>query len=365
MYKDKMQTSNHRIVAVDVLRGLTISCMVLVNNPGSWSAVYAPLCHAHFNGLTPTDLVFPFFMCLMGMSMYLSLVRKQQDTAAQTRRIFRRTALIFLFGLLINALSHTMWHPFNPHEWRILGVLQRLALAYGGAGLLLLWLKPRRAPWAIVVLLAAYSLMLLLGQGYELSAQNIVCRVDLALLGEAHMYHGEGFAFDPEGLLSTIPSVAHVLLGAWLAHGALDRPSLPERMLRLMLPGFLLMASAWLLSYGLPINKKIWSPTFVMVTCGACACLLAVVMKWLDGNGRTAGLSEPLRVMGMNPMLMFVTTDLIALFMSYWNLHGPVYAFFQSFMGDYQASLAYALCNVAACMAVAYGLHRRGIVFSV
>ena len=146
MYKDKMQASNHRIVAVDVLRGLTISCMVLVNNPGSWSAVYAPLCHAHFNGLTPTDLVFPFFMCLMGMSMYLSLVRKQQDTAAQTRRIFRRTALIFLFGLLINALSHTMWHPFNPHEWRILGVLQRLALAYGGAGLLLLWLKPRRAP---------------------------------------------------------------------------------------------------------------------------------------------------------------------------------------------------------------------------
>lgn len=360
-----MQVSNQRIVAVDVLRGLTIFCMVMVNNPGSWGKVYAPLCHAHFNGLTPTDLVFPFFMCLMGFSMYLSLARKHLDVDVQTKRILRRTALIFLFGLLINALSHTMWHPLNPHEWRILGVLQRLALAYGGAGLLLLWLKPRRAPWVIVALLAAYSLMLLLGQGYELSAENIVCRVDLALLGESHMYHGEGFAFDPEGLLSTIPSVAHVLLGAWLAHWSLAEESLASRMLRLLIPGFLLVAAAWLLSYGLPINKKIWSPTFVMVTCGACICMLAVVMKWLDMGNRSTRLAEPLRVMGMNPMLMFVASDLIALFMSYWNLHGPVYAFLQSFMGDYQASLAYALCNVAACMGVAYGLHRRGIVFSV
>lgn len=359
-------SSGKRIVAVDVLRGLTIAGMILVNNPGSWSAVYAPLRHARFNGLTPTDLVFPFFMCLMGFSMYLSLSKTGiEGKMSAVRRVLRRTVYIFLFGLLINVLGQSMWGAFNPHGWRILGVLQRLALAYGGAGLLLLWLKPRRTPWAAVALLAVYSVMLLLGQGYDLSAENIIYRVDMAVLGESHMYHGDGFAFDPEGLLSTLPSVAHVLLGAWLAEWSLRSGDVRERMLRLLLPGFLLIVVGWLLSYGLPINKKIWSPTFVMVTCGGCACMLAVMMGWLDGCGRASRLSEPLRVMGMNPMLMFIASDLIALFMGFWGLAGPLYGFFLSFMGEYSASLLYALCNVAACMAIAYALRRRGIVFKV
>lgn len=364
--RQTISSPSKRIVALDVLRGLTIAGMILVNNPGSWSAVYAPLRHAHFNGLTPTDLVFPFFMCLMGFSMFLSLSKTGFGcNASAVRHILRRTVYIFLFGLLINILGQSMWGPFNPQGWRILGVLQRLALAYGGAGLLLLWLKPRRALWTALVLLVGYSVMLLLGQGYELSAENIVCRVDMAVLGESHMYHGEGFAFDPEGLLSTLPSVAHVLLGAWLAEWSLRGESVRERMLRLLLPGFLLVASAWLLSYGLPINKKIWSPTFVMVTCGACACMLAVMMGWIDSRGSASRLSEPLRVMGMNPMLMFIASDLIALFMGFWGLAGPLYGFFLSFMGEYPASFLYALCNVAACLAIAYVLRRFGIVFKV
>ena len=230
--ENNLPAGSGRLLALDVLRGMTVAGMILVNNPGSWGAVYAPLRHASWNGLTPTDLVFPLFMFIMGVSTYLSL--RKYDFAcsgAAVRKILVRTAVIFAVGLAVGWFSRfcfsmqslaeqgvPLWERVarsanNFDRIRVLGVLQRLALSYGAGALIAVTVRRRAIPWIAAGLLAAYGLILLSGNGFDLSPDNVVAVVDRAVLGEAHMYRGEGFPFDPEGLLSTVPSVAHVLIG--------------------------------------------------------------------------------------------------------------------------------------------------------
>ena len=206
-------TSNKRLLALDVMRGITIAGMILVNTPGSWQHAYAPLKHAEWIGLTPTDLVFPFFMFIMGISTYISL-RKYNFTFSVPAglKILKRTVIIFLIGIGISWLSILCFQhdPFPIDQIRILGVMQRLALGYGVTAIVALLMKHKYIPYLIAVLLISYFAILALGNGYVYDETNILSIVDRAVLGQAHIYGGQ--ILDPEGLLSTISAIAHGLL---------------------------------------------------------------------------------------------------------------------------------------------------------
>ena len=281
------QKKSSRLLSLDVLRGITIAGMLLVNNPGSWGALYAPLGHAAWNGMTPTDLVFPFFMFIMGVAMFMSMRKFEfKLTGAVCWKIVRRTVVIFAIGLGLAWFGYfcrslAAGKPFltainNLETMRILGVMPRLALCYCAASFLACLVSKKSfvksLSWVAAILLVAYSLILLLGNGYAISEDNIIYRIDNAVLGSNHMYHGlavwkvlENSAFDPEGFVSTLPAIAHVLIGVVCGHMLMSIKDNDERVKNLFIIGAILMMIGGLLSYGLPINKNIWSPTFVLV----------------------------------------------------------------------------------------------------
>lgn len=222
------KTKPKRLLALDIMRGITIAGMLLVNNPGSWGSIYAPLRHAEWHGLTPTDLVFPFFMFIMGVSTWFSLKKYNFEfSAASLRKVLRRTVVIFAIGLGIAWLAKVLYgiHGDRPiwdimtdfSHIRVLGVMPRLALCYCAASILAMLLRRKALALTTGALLVLYSILLIAGNGFEFSADNIICRIDHAVLGENHMYGdtvgGQYLKFDPEGLLSTLPSIAHVLIG--------------------------------------------------------------------------------------------------------------------------------------------------------
>ena len=383
---------SQRLLALDILRGITIAGMITVNNPGSWSYVYAPLGHAEWNGLTPTDLVFPFFMFIMGISTYISL-RKYQFTysASAAWKIVRRTVVIFAIGLAIAwfGLSCRTWHalaeeglPFttrlframtNFGHLRILGVMPRLALCYGATALIALTVSHRRIPHLIVAILAGYSLLLFLGNGFAYDETNILSVVDRAVLGPDHMYKDNGI--EPEGLLSTLPAIAHVLVGFCCGALLLGVTDVRDKMLRLFLAGTAMALGGWLLSYGCPINKKIWSPTFVLTTCGMAASLLALLVWIIDvrGHRRWCRFFESF---GVNPLFMYVLAAVFAILLGNIrvshgggetvSLGGFLYGdLLRPLLGDYPGSLAYALLLVTTCWCVGYSLYKRNIYIKI
>ena len=263
-----------RILALDILRGVTIAGMIMVNNPGSWGHIYAPLRHAEWNGLTPTDLVFPFFMFIMGISTYISLKKYNFEFSHTTgMKILKRTIVIFLIGMAIGWFSRFCYYwasapddlSFGEKLWasvwtfdriRILGVMQRLALCYGAASIIALTMKHKHIPYLIASLLIGYFILLMCGNGFAYNETNILSVVDRAILTPAHMYKDNGI--DPEGLLSTIPAIAHVLLGFCVGRLMLDgnksenRASfLNSQLITLFLVGVILTFSGFLLNYGL------------------------------------------------------------------------------------------------------------------
>ncbi len=383
-------TDNRRILALDILRGITICGMILVNNPGSWSYIYAPLEHARWNGLTPTDLVFPFFMFIMGISAYISLRKYQFALNGHTlHKILKRTAGIYLVGLFIGWFAHFCYYWNDdagsqtgfisqlaaaawsfPHI-RLTGVLARLAICYGLASLIAVTVSHRRFPYIIVLLLAGYFAVLVTGNGFSYGTDNILSIVDKAVIGSNHLYNDNGI--DPEGLLSTIPSLAHVLLGfhmGRLLFGPNAGKSLSSRMQTLLLAGGMLTFAGFLLSYGCPINKKIWSPTFVLATCGLGCTLLGLLIYTIDiRNCRR--WTHFFEAFGINPLFVFVMSDIIAILLNSiritvngesTSLHGYVCNewLFPSF-GNYGGSLAYALVFLVICWLVAYPLYKRRI----
>lgn len=308
-----------RLLALDIMRGITIAGMILVNNPGSWGHIYAPLAHAEWNGLTPTDLVFPFFMFIMGVSTYFSLRKYDfRPSGAAIWKIVRRSAVIFLIGLAIAWLGLFMRGVFgektlaeaalNFDHIRILGVMPRLGICYGAGALLALWLSHRRLPWFICSLLAVYTVLLLSGNGFEFSDDNIISTIDRRVLGPDHMYAdtvgGVRLHFDPEGLLSTLPSIAHMLIGFMCGRIITDLKDNYRRIAALFIVGTALTFAGFLLSYGLPINKKIWSPTFVLTTCGLAASLLGLLIWIIDIKGWRRW-SRFFEAFGINPLFMY------------------------------------------------------------
>lgn len=356
-----------RLLALDILRGITIAGMILVNNPGSWGHVYTPLEHAAFNGLTPTDLVFPFFMFIMGISTYISL-RKYNFTYshATLRKIVKRTVVIFCIGLFLNLLAKSVFtHHLNFEELRYLGVMQRLAIGYGVTSLVAITVKHKYFPAIISVTLAVYFLLLAMGDGFNLSATNIVARFDVWALGTSHMYHDGGMAFDPEGLLSTLPAVCHVMVGFYCGKLLFSAKDNDEKIQRLFLVGTILTFAGFLLSYGCPINKKVWSPTFVITTCGLASSFLALLIWIIDIKGYQ-GWCVFFRSFGVNPLFIYVFAEIMGILLGATGASVFIYEkVLVPVLGNYPGSLAYALLYVLFCWSIVHILYKKGIYVKI
>jgi predicted acyltransferase len=367
MAKTAVQTG--RLLSLDVMRGITIAGMILVNNPGSWQYVYAPLRHARWDGWTPTDLVFPFFMFIMGVSMFFSL-RKYHFTLSRTTvlKILKRTVLIFLVGVGLNLFGHLLRHGFGSFEQlRILGVLQRLALAYGIASLTGLLVNHKYILHVAAGILLFYAALLAFTDSTVLSVHNLIARIDCALLGESHLYKdtladGTRIAFDPEGLLSALGSVAHVLLGFYAGKIILNSKGDNERIIRnLFISGTVLLFAGLLLNYGCPINKKIWSSTFVLATCGLASLSLSLLIWTIDIRGKKRW-SLFFEVFGINPLYLYVQAALLSSLFGVFGVHAFVHeSLFVPALGNFGGSLAWAVFFVVLNWIPGYWLYRKQI----
>lgn len=376
-----------RLLSLDILRGITIAGMILVNNPGSWGSIYAPLRHAEWHGLTPTDLVFPFFMFIMGVSTYMSLRKYDfRLTGASLLKVVRRSVVIFLIGIAIAWLSLTLRRissgsgvveaMINFDHIRMLGVMPRLAICYGVGSLMALSMHRKALAWTVAALLAVYAAVLLLCNGLMFSADNIIAVIDRAVLGEAHMYSdtvdGITLKFDPEGLLSTIPSICHMLIGYLCGAMLMQTTDNRERTLRLFIVGAVFTFAGMLLSYGCPINKKIWSPTFVLTTCGLASTLLALLIWVIDirGHRRWCRFFESF---GVNPLFMYCLGAVLSILFGFisvggTSLHAWLYADVWTPLagGDkVLGSLLYALAFVALNWCVGFILYKKKIYIKI
>ncbi|WP_340677622.1 heparan-alpha-glucosaminide N-acetyltransferase domain-containing protein [Paraglaciecola sp.] len=361
-----------RQVSLDIFRGLTLAAMLLVNNPGSWSHVYAPFLHAKWHGLTPTDLIFPFFLFIVGSAMYYSMAAfAVSSSAPQTRnipwlKIIKRTALLFLIGFLLNIF------PFTGaiSEWRIMGVLQRIALCYGVAAVLVCVCNLRQLALCCIGLLLGYwALLNIVAVPYGLSS-NLVRIVDLQLLGEAHLYQGFGLAFDPEGLLSCVPAVVSVLAG-YLTSAFLGQTKTAKSQYRsLLLYGIIALVLAGLWHVLMPINKALWTSSYVLVTSGFAWLVLAVII-YLYEIKQYHRWFKWAQVYGSNPLFIYVIAWVFAICLTLvsWtteagntqNLQGLMYQSLSTFMPEKLASLCFALLFVGLFYGVSNFLYKRKI----
>ncbi|MBQ8101041.1 MAG: DUF5009 domain-containing protein [Paludibacteraceae bacterium] len=375
-------SSSKRLLALDVLRGITIAGMITVNNPGSWSHIYAPLQHAEWNGCTPTDLVFPFFMFVMGVAMYISWQKTDfRLTGRALWKLFYRGTLLILigwaiatYGIMLRGLTGggtlaDVWDKII-HHLRFPGVLPRLGIVSMLGGFCLLAAKPKRILWVAGTLLIVYCLIIGLTDSFYLSPDNIVSRIDVAVFGENHLYHKGGIAFDPEGLLSTIPCIGHCLLGAYAGGLIMRTENKWEKVNGLFIFGSIVLLSGFLLDYAFPINKSLWSASYVLVTCGLASLLLALLIWIIDIRGyrRWAVFFESF---GANPLFIFVLSGFFAITLSAvkipWedgqiSLWGFWYnVCMMPLFGEKGGSLACALSLVVVLWLIAHPLYRKKI----
>ena len=325
-----------RYLSLDVLRGLTVAFMIIVNNPGSWSVMYPPLKHAAWDGCTPCDLVFPFFLFCVGTSMAFAFAKYSSLTGEAAAKVFKRGILLYLVGLLLTAFPFypssmdpqlTFWE--NWVEWasglRLLGVLPRIALCYMLASVLVLWLrKPMRLLGAVAALSALHVGLLVAFAGPEgaFSLQGNFARVvDLAVFGENHIYKGFGIPFDPEGLLGVLTGSCTVILGYLVGMmirtsaqryeqdaNVQDSPVGVCARLFSMSAGALILGLA--LSLAVPINKALWSVSYVFYAAGWAMFVLALMMYLIDVKGLEKPFF-PFKALGMNALALFVLSGLV------------------------------------------------------
>lgn len=396
-----MAARPERLVSLDVFRGLTVAGMLLVNNPGTWSAIYPPLEHAAWNGWTPTDLIFPFFLFIVGITTELSLRARRargDDERAILWQILRRGALIFLFGFLLSGFPFFTWPPALPEasvldrvvdrleHWRVLGVLQRIGLAYL-FGALLTWRTTLTQQTGILaVLLFGYWALMTLVPVPDTGVagrfvldhpdQLLSAWLDRTILGTNHLWIGAK-TWDPEGVLSTVPAIGTMILGTfagrWIAH---QERTLTDRLAGLFAVGAMAMMLGLMWHWVFPINKSIWSSSYVIFTAGMGAVALATCM-WIIDVMQVRRWTFPFVVYGTNPMLAFLGSGLMArLISSIWtwetgtgsriSAQGFVFnTLYASWLPPREASFAYAVSFVALWFLLLWGAWKRGFVLKV
>lgn len=367
--------ASQRFLALDVFRGITVCFMIIVNTPGDGSVSFSPLQHANWHGFTPTDLVFPSFLFAVGNAMSFVMTKWANMTQAQVLgKIFKRTFIIFLLGYLMYWFPFVKYQngayvPFPFAETRVFGVLQRIALCYGIASLMLYYLKPKTTYWLASAGLLLYWLLLYVlapaAAADPLSLeQNAVLQLDKWLIGESHMYHGEGIAFDPEGLLSTLPAIANVVAGYAVGKYIRENGYGYETLAKLLLAGFALLLAAYFWNLSFPINKKLWTSSFVLHTVGLDLMIIASIVYIIDvlGRKRWAYFFE---VFGKNPLFIYLLSEVIAILL--WFFHTPdgqpmyqwVYQTFFGFIGGPVGSLLFALAVMMVCWLTGYVMDKR------
>ncbi len=368
-----MVPASQRSLALDVFRGLAIAGMILVNTPGSWQHIYAPLRHADWHGCTPTDLVFPFFLFATGAAMFFSFARcgyrPQPDVL---RGIARRSALLVFIGVLLNA--YPFLEPLS--QWRIPGVLQRIGLAYALGALLILycpgWL---RYLVCVVLLLGYWGLLFSLGGNDPYTLEhNLVRQVDLLLLGADHLWGGFGVPFDPEGLLSTLPAVVSVVAGFEAARLIGTTSAQGKAVRKLLLIGAAAVAGGVVWGQWFPINKALWTSSYVLFTSGIGWITLGLLMLVLDVAGQRR-LGWPLQIYGTNPLFIYILSIVVARTM--WvvqlsdgnggqvSVYSWLYQQLLPLASPLNASLIFALLHVVLFWFLSLALYRRNIIIKL
>lgn len=353
-----------RLKSLDIMRGLTVALMILVNNGGEHN--YSFLEHSKWNGLTPCDLVFPFFLFMMGASTYLSLYKTEfKPSASIYKKIIKRTLLLFLIGLGINWFDMACsGNALDFAHLRFWAVLQRIALCYGIVSILAIHVNQRYFVHIILGLIIIYMGILAFGNGYAYdSSINVIAQTDLHIFGYDHLYHKS--SVDPEGLLSTIPAIAHTMIG-FLCCKYISRPGqdIYTKVKFLKISGLVMLVLGLFLSFiGFGINKRIWSPSYVFVTCGFAAWILSLLIQYIDGktckeeehtNEQNNGNSNKKQgnnptatfflAFGMNPLFLYVMSEFLAIVFDTYGIKADIISLIRNSISDeYLISLSYAL----------------------
>jgi predicted acyltransferase len=383
---------NQRFYSLDIFRGATVALMILVNNPGSWDHVFAPLDHASWHGCTPTDLVFPFFLFAVGNAM--AFVMPKLEAAGESafwKKVIKRTLIIFLIGLFLN------WFPFikyndagnfiaKPFETlRIFGVLQRIALCYFFASVIVHFCKVRGAFVAAAFLLLGYWFLCVAGNSAD--PYSIVgwfgTKVDMNILGEKHLYHGEGVAFDPEGLMSTFAAIVQVIFGYLVGNYILQKGKTAEMLNGLFVAGAVLIFAGFMWDMVFPINKKIWTSSYTVYTTGLALIVLAVLIYLVEFKNAKGPWSKFFDVFGKNALFIFALSGVLPRLMGLIRVEKiftpegkPKY--FSPFSWFYEhackkifpslpniGSLIYALCFIAMMWFFAWWMDKKKIYIKV
>jgi predicted acyltransferase len=371
-----------RFLSLDVFRGMTVAGMILVNTPGSWEFVYSPLRHAPWNGCTPTDLVFPFFLFAVGNALSFAIVKYEKiGNAEVVKKIFTRTALIFAIGLFLNWFPFIRWQEgelvFRKLEnLRIFGVLQRIALAYMGGALIVHYFKGIKAFFVACGLLLTYWAILLIFGDLTLEG-NAVLKLDAWLIGESHMYKGyvstianQNIPFDPEGLLSAIPAMASVVFGFLVGRFIKEKGNSYEMISHLFVAGLVSIFISLCWNFYFPINKPIWSSSYVLYTTGLATSILAIILFLVEMKN-LRGWTRPFVLFGKNPLLIYALSGIIVklyLVIRINEVNGYNGLFknvFQPVFGDHIGSLGFAIFHVLLFLLVAWFLDRRKIYLKV
>ena len=355
----------NRLKSLDVMRGLTVALMILVNNGGEHN--YSFLEHSKWNGLTPCDLVFPFFLFMVGMSTFISLKKTEFKPSAHVyRKIAKRTILLFLIGLGINWFDMICnGDALDFAHLRIWAVLQRIAICYGVVALLAITLNHRYFIHTIIGLLVAYMGILVFGNGYAYDAStNILAQVDRSIFGIDHLYQRS--PVDPEGLLSTIPSIAHTMIGFLCCkYISVAGQTVDSKIKVLKVAGLVMVALGFGLSLiGFGINKRIWSPSYVFVTCGFASWILGILLQFIDNKPSSKDniLTKGLLAFGMNPLFLYVMSEALAIIFGSFDIKAEIFIGIQSVISDeYVASLTYALFFVAIHAVMGIWMYHRKI----
>ena len=378
-----MSLLKERFLALDVFRGMTICFMIIVNTPGSGAEPYAPLLHATWHGFTPTDLVFPSFLFAVGNAMSFSLHKYREiSNSAFLIKIIKRTALIFLLGFLM------YWFPFFRlneageiigaplRNTRIMGVLQRIALCYFFGSLLVHYFSTKKVVIISIILLIGYWLILLAfgdpAQPLSLSG-NAGLYLDKFLMGNNHLYHGEAIPFDPEGWLGTLPAIVNVVIGFFAGKFIQEKGKNFECLAKLLLAGSLLIFIALCWNMVFPINKKLWSSSFVLVTSGIDLIIIAALIFILEIKfWNQLNWSHFFVIFGRNPLFIYILSEIlvIALYMitvgNGQNLHSYINEhFFQIIAPGAFGSFLFAICYMLFCWSIGWWLNKRKIYIKV
>jgi predicted acyltransferase len=365
------QTTQGRLLSLDVFRGATIASMILVNNPVDWDYAYSQLRHASWNGWTFTDMIFPFFLFIIGVSLTFSFEHRRQkgDTDAKLMlQVARRTLVLFVLGVVL-----TNFPRFDPSNFRIPGVLQRIALCYFFAALIFLKSGFRGQVFWTIGLLTSYWLMLILipvpgiGPGVLEPGKNLPTYIDSILLRN-HLWSNY-VPWDPEGIGSTIPAIASTLFGVLAGHWLRSEYSMETKTSRMLAVGLMLLAFGWISSFWLPINKGLWTSSYSIFMAGWALVCFAVLYWIVDVKGYERW-SKPFAIYGKNAIAAYILSIALDGLMTHIRLKGPtgrhvklkMYAFDHFFIklgGPNGDSLLYSISFVLVIFAIVWIMYRK------